>query len=203
VPANLSLRRLTALLAGAVVLPLVLAACSSSSTTGSTTTTGATGVTGPTGVTGKQRVDSVCSLVPAVQIELTLGKLVDAPRVANANRLTVCTYLAKIPADTVIVGFRAKVSQADAGLEQAQLGKLHGTLTDVSGPGFSAYYFSDPAVRPAVIGLVTINGQTQITVTSTAPLAKQELLTQQIFATLAARATGASTTTSTSTTTSP
>ena len=123
---------------------------------------------------------------------------VDSPRVANSTRSTVCTYSSKIPADTVIVGFRAKVSQADAGLEQARLGRLHGTLTDVSGTGFSAYYYSDMSVRPPVIGLVTINGLTQITVTSTSSLARQELLTQQIFAALAAKATGATTTTSTS-----
>ena len=61
--------------------------------------------------------------------------------------MTVCTYPSNVPADTVIVGFRAKVSEADAGLEQARLGKLHGSLTDVSGPGFSASYYSDTSVR--------------------------------------------------------
>jgi len=189
-----ALLRLTALLTGAAALPLALSACSSSSTAGSTTTTGAG---------GQQRATSVCSLVTAAQIEQTLGKTVDAPRVANSPRLTVCTYPSKTPADTVIVGFRAGVTGADAALEQARLGRLHGTLTDVSGQGFSAYYYSDTSVTPAVIGLVTINGQTQVTVASTSPLAQQESLTQQIFATLAALSTSASTTTTTASTAAP
>ena len=181
-----SLSRLTLLLAGAATLPLMLGACSGSSATGSTTTTWPN---------GQQHTASVCSLVTAAQIEQTLGKTVDAPRVANSTRSTVCTYSSKVAADTVIVGFRAKVTEADAGLEQARLGKLHGSLTDVSGPGFSAYYYSDTSARPPVIGLVTINGKTQVTVASTATLAQQESLTQQIFATLASQATGAATTT--------
>lgn len=189
-------RRLTALLAGAAVLPLTLRACTSNKTAGSTTTTA-------TGATGQQRATSICSLVTAAEIKRTLGKTVVAPRVTNSARLTVCTYPSKNPADTVIVGFRAQVSQADAGLEQARIGKLHGSLTDVSGSGFSAYYYSDPSVRPPVVGLVTINGRTQVTVTSTAPLDQQESLTQQIFATLAAHATSTSTTTSASTTAAP
>jgi len=186
-------RRLIALLAGAAVVPAMLGACTSSSTTTTTTTT--TGAT--TGATGQQRATSVCSLVTTAQIKQTLGKTVHAPRVANSPRSTVCTYPSNVAADTVIVGFRAKVTEADAGLEQARIGRLHGTVTDVSGTGFTAYYYSDTSVKPPVIGLVTINGKTQVTVTSTAPLAQQETLTQQIFATLASQASGATTTTPT------
>jgi hypothetical protein len=178
--------RIAALLAGASALPIMLGACSSSSTAGSTTTTRAA---------GHQGTASVCSLVTPAQIERTLGKTVDAPRVTNSTRLTVCTYPAKDPADTVIIGFRAKVTEADAGLEQAQLGKLHGTLTDVSGPGFAAYYYTDTSGKQTINGLVTINAQTQVTVTSTSPVAKQEALTQEVFATLAAQAAGTTTTT--------
>ncbi|HEY5109719.1 MAG TPA: hypothetical protein VII96_08955 [Acidimicrobiales bacterium] len=166
-------------------MPLVLGACSSSSTSAPTTTRAA----------GHQGATSVCSLVTPVQIKRTLGKTVDAPRVTNSTRLTVCTYPSKESADTVIVGFKAKVTEADAGLEQARLGKLHGSLTDVSGTGFSAYFYTDSTAKPTINGLVTINGQTQVTVTSTSSVAQQETLTQEIFATLAAQATGATTST--------
>jgi hypothetical protein len=194
VPAILSFRRLTALLAGAVALPLALGACASSSTVGSTTTTGAT---------RQQRTASVCSLVTVAQIERTVGKTVDAPQVADSTRLTVCSYPSKIPAAAVIVGLRAMVTEPDAGLEQARLGKLHGSLTDALGQGFRARGYSETSVKPTVIGLVNINGRTQVTMAWTSPLARQELLTQQIFATLAAQATGASTTSTTSTAAAP
>ena len=181
-----SLGRLASLLAGAATLPLLLGACSGGSTSGSTTT----------GPSVQPHTASACSLVTTARIEQTLGKMVRGPRITNSARSTVCTYPSNVSADTVIVGFKAKVTESDAVLEQARLEKLHGTLTDVSGPGFSAYYYSDASARPPVIGLVTINGMTQVTVTSTATLTQQEALTQQIFATLASQATGATTTTS-------
>ena len=49
--------------------------------------------------------------------------------------------------------------------------------------------------------LVTLVGETQVTVSSTAPIAKAETLTQQIFSTLAKSASSTTTTSTTTTTT--
>ena len=93
------------------------------------------------------------------------------------------------------------MSQADAGLEQARLNRLHRSLTEVSGPEFSAQYYSDTSVGPQLIALVTINGKTQITETSTSALAYQVSPTRLNCAALAAQATSTTTTTSIETST--
>jgi len=183
-----SLRR-PGLLALAVALPLGLAACSSSAST-SPTTTRASGHSGST---------SACTLVTPAQIESTLGRKVDNPVVVNSTAATACTYRASDKSnesDSVIVGFRGGVTSAIAGAEQAQVEKLHGTTTDVSGTGDTAYSYSAQASGGHTVNtLVTLVGQAQVTVSSTASVAQAETLTQQIFASLASAAT--STTTST------
>jgi hypothetical protein len=178
------------LLALAVALPLGLAACSSSAST-STTTTRASGHSDTT---------SACTLVTPAQIESTLGRTVDRPVVVNSTAATACTYTAadrSNQSDSVVIGFRGRVTSAVAGAEQATVRKLHGTTTDVSGTGDSAYSYTTTAAGGHTVNtLVTLVGLTQVTVSSTATVAQEEALTQQIFSSLAS----ASTSTTTSTT---
>ena len=177
------------LLSSAAALPLLLGACSSSSTgSGSTTTTRAGGQTD---------AKTACSLVPAAQVRSLLGKQVGSPGIANSSVATTCTYPATDTtkkSDAVIISFRAGVTDAIAGAEQAAVRKLHGTTTDVSGSGFTAYYYQVKAGGQTVTSLVTLVGQAQVTVTSTASLDKIEALTQQIFDTFATQATSTTTT---------
>ena len=175
------------LLAGAAVLPLLLGACSSSSTAGGSTTT----------TTGHTSATTACSLVPAAQVRSILAKQVGDPGVANSSVATTCTYPSKDTtkeSDAVIISFRAGVTDAIAGSEQAAVRKLHGTTTDVSGTGFTAYYYQVKTGGETVTSLVTLVGEAQVTVTSTASLDKIEALTQQIFDTFASQATSTTTT---------
>jgi len=182
VPATPRSRHLLAVAAGAVALPLLLAACSSSSTAGTTTTRAPAGKASP----------SVCTLVSPSEIHSILGRSVGHPGVANSTVSTACTYPStdkSRTSDAVIISFRAGVTSAIAGSEQAQVRKLHGTATDVSGTGDTAYYYGVSAGGQALTTLVTLVGTTQVTITSTAPLDKTEALAQQIFVTFASEAT--------------
>lgn len=170
-------------------LPLGLAACSGGASTSPTTTR----------ASGHAATTSVCTLVMPAQIESTLGRNVDGPVVVNSAAATVCTYAAtdrSNASDSVIVGFRGQVTGAAAAAEQAAAQKLHGTTTVVSGTGDNAYSYSATAAGGHIVNtLVTLVGQTQVTVSSTGTVAQEEALTQQIFSSLAGTAT--STTTST------
>ncbi len=167
----------------AVVLPLGLAACSGTSSSDATTTTRAAGRVGAT---------SVCATVTPAQIKTTLDRAVKAPGVANTTAATACTYPSSdpsTPADAVIISFRSHVTNAAAGAEQASLDKLHGTTTDVSGVGDVAYYYTVNSGGRDLNTLVVLVGETQVTITSTAPITSAETLAKQIFATFSAQAT--------------
>jgi len=184
---------LLAVAAGGVALPLLLAACSSSSTASTTTTR----------AQARNASPSVCTLVPPSEIQSILGRSVGRPVVANSAVSTTCTYPSTDKtrkSDVVIIGFRAGVTPAVAGSEQALVRRLHGTTTDVSGTGDIAYYYGVSAGGQQLTTLVTLVGTTQVTVTSTAPIDKTEALAQQIFATFAAQATTTTTTTTTTAT---
>ena len=183
-------RRRTALAAAAVSLPLALGACSSSSTADGPPTTRAAGHPGS---------GSVCAVVTPAQIEQTLGRSVGRPGVANSTGATACTYPASSGnrADSVIITFRSRVTPAQAGAEQAALQKEHGTLTPVTVSNGQAFTFASGSGKDRVTSLVTLVGETQVVITSTAALDRIENLSQEVFT---AFATGATTTTSPSTT---
>ncbi len=186
-------RRRIGLLAVTVALPVALAACSSASSTGdSTTTTRAAGHVGAT---------SACTLVTPAQIEATLDRSVGTATVTNSTVATACTFppsKGNNRNDAVIVGFRAKVTPAIAATEKATVQKLQPTTTDVSGSGDSAYAFvTKVSGGETVTTLVTLVGETQVTVSSTASLAQAEDLTKLIFASLAGEAASTTTTTTT------
>ena len=174
---------------GALGLTVTLGACSSPATSGGTTTTRAT---------GHQGANSVCALVTPAQIETALGRTVKAPKVKNTTAATICTYAAtdrSTPLDAVIIGYRGHVSTTAAAIEQNNLAKLHGTITNVTGSGGQAYYYSVGSGTHTVTTLVSLVGQTQVTVTSTATVAQAEALSTQIFQSFASAATSTTPTT--------
>lgn len=191
-------RRPVALLLGALVLPVMLGACSSSSVPGSSPTT--------TRATGHQGAGSVCSLVSPAQIRSVLGLSVEAPTVRNGTAATLCTYSPtdrSAPLDAVLIGYRGHVTSAVASAEQATLSQLHDTVTDVTGSGGQAYYYAVGSGSHTVTTLVSLVGRTQVTVTTSAPVGQAEALSTQIFTAFAAAASttttapGGATTTST------
>ncbi len=186
-PTSSRLRRHVGLGALALALPVGLAACSSASS-GSTTTTRAAGHRGAT---------SACALVTPSQISTTLDRSVKAAVVTNSTAATACTFAAAgaTTSDSVIIGFRSRVTSAVAGSEQAAVVKLHGTTTDVSGDGDIAYYYTVKAKDGQTVNtLVTLVGETQVTISSTASVSQAETLTQQIFSSLAGEAAATTTT---------
>jgi hypothetical protein len=180
-------KRWTRLTVLAVALPLGLAACSSAAST--TTTTRAAGHQGST---------SVCAMVTPPEIHETLNRSVHSPGVTNSTLATACTYLSATsdPADAVIVAFRSKVTNAASAAERIALASRHGSTTDVSGAGNTAFYYQETSGGATVTSLVTLVNGTQVTVSSTASLAQSEALTARIFQSFA---TAASTTTTTTT----
>ncbi len=179
--------RRTALLALAA-LALAVTACSSSPS-------GTATIRKP----GHQDATSVCTLVPASQVESALGRSVHAPTVVNTTASTACTYEAANGdrADSVVVTFRGKVTTAAAAAEEAALSKLHGSTAPVtvqSGTG-TAYTYSVDTGDGTVNSLVTLVGDTQVTVTSTASVDQMETLSEQIFTSLSAAASTTTTTT--------
>ena len=140
----------------------------------------------------------MCSMVTPAQIESTLGRNVQAPKVRDTTSATTCTYNAtdrSMPLDAVIIGFRGHVTSSVAAAELTTLTKLHGTVTNVTGTGVQAYYYSVGSGARTVTTLVSLVGETQVTVTSTATAAQAEALSTQIFQSFA---NDASTTTTTS-----
>lgn len=190
-------RRLARLTASAVALPLLLAACASSSTSSGSTTTVADA--------GHQTAASVCTLITPAQIKATTGKSVGRPGVANSASATACTYPATDGrrSDSVIVTYRGHVTAAQAGAEQAALGKLHGTLTPVTVSSGQAFSYTAGSGSGKVTSLVTLIGETQVTVTATATLDQLESLSQLIFTTFATGSTSTTTAPAATATTAP
>ena len=124
--------------------------------------------------------------------------MVRGPGVTNSTAATTCTYPATDgrTSNSVILTYRGHVTAAAAGAEQAALGRLHGTLTPVTVSSGQAFSYTSGSGAGQVTSLLTLIGQTQVTVAATATLDQLENLTQQIFT---AFATGhpASTTTTT------
>ena len=115
----------------------------------------------------------------------------------NSTAATACTFAAAgaTTSDSVIIGFRSRVTSAVAGSEQAAVVKLHGTTTDVSGDGDIVYYYTVKAKDGQTVNtLVTLVGETQVTISSTASVSQAETLTQQIFSSLAGEAAPTTTT---------
>lgn len=171
-----SRRRRLGLLIVAIAFPIGVSACSTASTAGSSTTT--TAASGP---------DTACGVVTPAQIEATLGKQVEKPRAVNSNLSTACTYPSTDHSDktgSVIIVYRGGVTQKVATAQKAALTKLHGTTTDVSGVGDTAYSYTVQSGGTTVTSLVTQVNEAQISITSTASLAQSEALAKQIFATL-------------------
>ncbi len=177
-------RRVLGLLAAAVAFPLGVSACSSASTAGgSTTTTRASGVVGP---------DSACAIVSPAQIKAVLHRDVSEPHVKNSTATTICSYPASdtsSPQDDVIIGYRAHVTTAVADAEQAAAAKLHAKSTTLAATGGQAYYYTVGTGSNAATTLVSLVGETQVTVTSTASAEDAGSLATLIFNTFAADAT--------------
>jgi hypothetical protein len=176
-------RRLTVLVTAGLALPILLGACSASSTADRSTTT-----TRPAGVAVAH---SACAIVSPAQIKAVLHRDVGSPRVQNSASTTVCSYPAtdpSAPQDSVILGYRGGVTSAQVAAEQAAA-KLLATVTDVTGSGGSAYYYTVGTGDHAATTLVSLVGETQVTVTSTAPASDAEALATQVFTTFAADAT--------------
>ena len=185
-PIRTSPPRLTALLA-AVALPLTLAACSSSTTSaGSTTTTRAAGSSG---------TNPACALVTPAQIQSTLNKTVGPPSASNSTGSTACTYPATNgrKSDSVIVTFRSNVTPAQAAAEEAALQKSHATVTPISVTGAQAFSFTTTSGTGTVTGLVTVVGESQLSITSTATLDQTESLSQEVFSSLSSAAASSTT----------
>jgi len=180
---------------GLVGLALLLAACSTTTSAGSTTTTRSGSDPGG---------HSVCSLVTPAQIDSTLARQVGPATVVNSTASTACRFPSAsgaTPSDSVIVTFRGHVSDATAASEQAALAKLHGSTSPVTVSSGQAYTYSVATGGHTVNSLVTLVGDTQVTITSTAPVTAMETLSEQIFASFASAA--STTTTTTTTTTAP
>jgi hypothetical protein len=188
-------RNLLGLVAVAVALPLGVSACSSSTTTDESTTT-----TRPSGVVG---ADSACAIVSPAQILAVLHHDVGEPHVKNSTATTICTYPSKddsAPQDEVIIGYRGGVTTAEAATEQAAVAKLHATSTDLTGTGGQTYYYTVGTGAHAATTLVSLVGETQVTVTSTASAEDAGSLATLIFNTFAADATTTTTAPTTSST---
>ncbi len=155
-----------------------------------------------------QGFSAACALVTPDMIGTALGKQVDPPVAFNSTAATTCTYHPTHggAVDTVIISYRGKVSSAQAGAEQAALAKLHGTLTPVDVSSGQAFSYTSGSGANRVTSLVTLVGETQVTVTAHATVDQLEQLSQEIFAAFAAQskaATGPAAPTGSTTTTSP
>ena len=69
------------------------------------------------------------------------------------------------------------------------MAKLHATTTNVTGSNGQAYYYTVGTGVHAATTLVSLVGETQVTVTSSASAAEAEALSTLIFNTFAADAT--------------
>lgn len=173
---------MAALATAAVACPLLLVACASGPKPAAPTTTGA----------GSAATTSVCSMVTPAEIRQQLGMSVQGPGASTSTATTICTYPSTDPAkdyESVIIGFRGHVTAAVAGLEQAQATAKYGQLTDASGTGVSAYYYSTTTGGHTVTTLVSLVNATQVTVATTASVAQAEALSQEIFTAFASAAT--------------
>ncbi len=186
-PIRTSHPRLTALLLATVALPLILAACSSSTTSAASTTT--------TRAAGSSGTNPACALVTPTQIQSALDKTVGSPSASNSTGSTACTYPATNgrKSDSVIITFRSNVTPAQAAAEEAALEKSHATVTPISVTGGQAFSFTTTSGTETVTGLVTVVGESQLSIASTATLGQTESLAQEIFSSLSSKAASSTT----------
>jgi hypothetical protein len=148
---------------------ITLAACSSSKTSASPTPS-------PT-----QWPRMSCSQAPTSTVGAALGVDLNPPQELHQDPVTVCTYVLKSKANAVVLRFQ---TGSDAKTFASGRSGYVGGTTDV--PGFQDEAFSSvQASGSSTVNTVAARkGSVAIVVTSTASIAQEKALEQQLFATL-------------------
>ncbi len=166
----------------AALAPLGLAACSNS-TSGTPTTAKAPSATSK--ATTTKAPSTICTIVPPSEIKATLGLDVYEPQYINNPGATTCAYTGKPVKNTTFIVFKAGVNASEASVQKSTVQSQY-AVSDVSGPGFLAYYYSDASKFGEVTALVTVINEYEVVITAPAKVDQLESLAKQIYASLAA-----------------
>ena len=174
-------RRRLCVALGASLLPLSLAACSSSpsASSGPSTTVKSTSTTsGGSTTDGSQ---TACALISAAQVKQTMGSTVATPSAQVDGSVTTCTYKAADRSRSVIIGYDTAATSTSFTQDRSQIQSRQGPTTTIPGLGDQAYSSSAKTGQETVNTVVTLQGSLQTIVTGTSTLAQVKSMAEEIL----------------------
>jgi hypothetical protein len=114
-----------------------------------------------------------CALAPASEVSAALGISASNPSTTNNSPVTICTY-----PGGALVRFQTGEDAASFAVGEAGFGQHGESVSDVSGLGDAAYSSSIAGSNT----LVTLKGSLEILITSSASLANERVLMQELLA---------------------
>jgi hypothetical protein len=163
---------------------LTVAGCSSSASTDSSSSTSSDSKRSSTdaGGAGATSAATGCDLVSPEDIATTLGLTVAEPETTDNDPVTVCTYPpAGGGASQVIVRFQTGFTKDDVATSRAQFEDTDQPTADVSGIGEVAFSSSLGSGSVQTNTIETLQGDTDLLITASAPLAGIETLAKQVL----------------------
>jgi hypothetical protein len=193
-------RRRLCVALGGFLLPLSLAACSSSpsASSGPSTTVKSTSTTSGGSTTDESH--TACALISPAQVKQTMGSTVATPKAQVDGSVTTCTYQAADRSRSVIIGYDTAATSTSFADDRSQIQSRQGPTTTISGLGNQAYSSSAKTGQETVNTVVTLQGSLQTIVTGTSTLAQVKSMAEEILYLIDAH--NASTTSTTGATTS-
>jgi hypothetical protein len=172
-------QRLCAVL-GTLVLTLVLAGCtgSTSTSTVSSTTERSTNTTTTNG--SPQDDQSACAFVAPAQVKANMGVTVGAPTSIVHGSVTTCTYKAPELSKSVIIEYDTSATASSFAADRSTIESHHVSTTSVPGLADQAYSFSEASGQNKVNAVVTLQGSLETIVTGTSSSAQVEALAEEI-----------------------
>ena len=165
-------------------LTLLLAGCGTSSASSTTSTT-----THPAAAVPD---NTACALISASDVRASVGTQVKTPTWVVRGTETTCTYRASTPAKSIIIHYNTAWSNQDFSSDQSSLASKGQHITNITGLGDMAFSATTTTGGYTVNTVVAVKGALGVLITGTAPLAKEENLTDLIITKVVA---GGSTTT--------
>jgi hypothetical protein len=194
VPRN---RRRLCVALGALLLPLSLAACSTSpsASSGPSTTVKSTSTT--SGGSTADESQTACALISPAQVKQTMDSTVATPSAKVDGSVTTCTYKAADLSRSVLIVYDTAATSTSFTQDRSQIQSRQGPTTTISGLADQAYSSSAKTGKETVNTVVTLQGSLQTIVTGTSTLAQVKSMAEEILYLIDAHNSATTSTTST------
>jgi hypothetical protein len=152
---------------------LLIAGCGGGSPTGSPSGGPTSGQPSLSPTPTPAGVSVGCALAPASEVSAALGISASNPITTTNSTVTICTY-----PGGALIRFQTGETAANFAVGKAGFGQHGESVSDVSGLGDAAYSSSLASTNT----LVALKGSIEILISSSASLAKERVLMQELLA---------------------